>query len=69
MAMCHEYFILHFTSTSGPHARGAYLVFDMEDFKAHEKAARLVSTKEVVQPSLNGRLLDLLQLSTALMAK
>jgi len=62
-------FILNFTSTSGPHAQGEYLVFDMEDFKAHEKAVVLVSTKEVVQPSLNGLLLDLLQFKLVHLAK
>jgi len=50
--------ILNFTCTSGPHARGKYLAFDAEDFKAHEKAVVLVSSKEVVQPSLNSLLLD-----------
>jgi hypothetical protein len=39
-------FILNFTSTSGPHAQGEYLVFDMEDLKTHEKAVVLVSTKK-----------------------
>jgi hypothetical protein len=62
-------FILNFTSTSGPHAQGEYLVFDMEDFKAHAKAVVLVSTKEVVQPSLNGLLLDLLQSKLVHLAK
>jgi hypothetical protein len=62
-------FILNFTSTSGPHAQAEYLVFDMEDFKAHEKAVVLVSTKEVVQPSLNGLLLDLLQFKLVHLAK
>ena len=58
-------FILNFTSTSVPHGQGEYLVFDMEDFKALEKAVVLVSAKEVVQPSLNGLLLDLLQFHLA----
>jgi hypothetical protein len=62
-------FILNFTSTSGPRAQGEYLVFDMEDFKAHEKPVVLVSTKEVVQPSLNGLLLDLLQFKLDHLAK
>jgi hypothetical protein len=62
-------FILNFTSTSGPHAQGEYRVFDMEDFEAHEKAVVLVSTKEVVQPSLNGLLLDLLQCKLVHLAK
>jgi hypothetical protein len=34
-------------------------LFDLEDFKAHEEAVVLVSTKEVVQPSFNSLLLDL----------
>jgi hypothetical protein len=50
--------ILNFTCASGPHAHGKYLAFDAEDFKAHEKAVVLVSSKEVVQPSLNSLLLD-----------
>jgi hypothetical protein len=41
----------------------------MEDFKAHEKPVLLVSTKEVVQPSLNGLLLDLLQFKLVHLAK
>jgi hypothetical protein len=54
-------FVLHFTCTTTPHAQGENLVFDMDDFKASEKAVVLVGTKEVVQPSLNSLLLDFLR--------
>jgi hypothetical protein len=54
-------FFLNLICASRPHAQGEYLVFDMENFKAREKAVVLVSAKEIVQPSLNSLLLDLLQ--------
>ena len=60
--------ILNFTCASGLHARGKYLAFDAEDFKAHEKAVVLVSSEEVVQPSLNGLLLDLRRFELAHLA-
>jgi hypothetical protein len=53
-------FILNFTYTTASHAQGENLVFDMDHFKAREKAVVLVSTKEVVQPSSNSLLLDFL---------
>jgi hypothetical protein len=54
-------FILNFTCTRGQHAQGEYLVFNMKDFKTHEKTVVFVSAKEVVQPSLNSLLLGLLR--------
>jgi hypothetical protein len=68
-ATCYEYLSRTSPVQAGPHAQGEYLVFDMEDFKAHEKPVVLVSTKEVVQPSLNGLLLDLLQFKLVHLAK
>ena len=52
-------FILNFSRASGQDAQGEYLIFDTENFERHEEAVVLVSTKEVVQSSLNGLLLDL----------
>jgi hypothetical protein len=60
--------ILNFTCASGLHARGKYLAFDAEDFKAHEKAVVLVSSKEVVQPGLNSLLFDLWRFELAHLA-
>jgi hypothetical protein len=62
-------FILNFISTSRLHAQGENLVFDMKNFKAHEKAVVLVRAKEIVQPGLNSLLLDLRRLKLVHLAK
>jgi hypothetical protein len=52
-------FVLNLTCAGGKDAQGEYSVFEMEDLKAYEKAVVLISTKKVVQSSLNSLLLDL----------
>ena len=53
-------FVLNLIFTIGSHTQGEYPVFVMEDFNAGKKAIIFLGAEKIIQPGLDGLLLDFL---------